>query len=403
MKSKRNNDNITEILLKNRLEKDNQNITTTRKTINKTKPSSKKKNNLNFDEKSKKKIIAGVLITLSVLIIILSIVLAKSNPNDKKKVKTKETNKSSQSVEQTKKTEPTTEEKYEIKSSIIVQGKRAMEIYSVSKVSLERYADYINDFSSKVPGVNVYSMLAPTSVAFYGPSKYRTGAHSQEKGIQIAYDKMNSNIKKISVYQNIDKHKDEYLYFRTDHHWTARGAYYAYEVFAPVAGVQAAPLSKHQTGKLDGFVGSYYRYTKDETLQKNPDYVEYFKPVTNTTATVYSGPEMSGGYNIDVINSSVTASNKYLAFIGGDHAVLKIKTDAPGGRKIVLIKESYGNAFAPFLCDNFSEVYVLDPRRFDGKLSDFVKKNGITDVLFLNYTFATSNPTYLKGLTKMLS
>ncbi|MDO5015371.1 MAG: DHHW family protein [Clostridia bacterium] len=447
MKNKNKNENVTNFLLKSRLEKENKG-----EKINVTPPQfNKKTNNLKSndgksskkdfikepknDSKSSKvpiklieakpynknsskankeniknKITAALLILIALLIIFVAIFRAKMQTEKKEEITTiqKQTetvapnNSVSQTTQTTKPTAPTTEAKYEIKSSILVQGTRAMEIYYVSPKSLQRYAGTLNTFANKVPGVNVYSIIAPTSVEFYGPSKYRTGSHSQIKGIQIASDAMNSKIKKVYVRDNLEKHKNEYLYFRTDHHWTARGAYYAYETFASSAGFSHVSLSSHQSGRLNDFVGSYYRYTKDDVLKKNPDYVEFFKPTTSTTATVYNDASMTGGYEIKVINDGVTASNKYLAFIGGDHALLKIKTNVSNGRKIVLIKESYGNAFAPFLCNNFSEVYVVDPRKFNSKLDTFVKNNNITDVVFLNYTFAMSNPTYMKGLTAML-
>ena len=86
------------------------------------------------------------------------------------------------------------------------------------------------------------------------------------------------------------------------------------------------------------------------------------------------------------------SSNKYLAFLGGDHGVTKITTDAPGNRSIVVIKESYANAFVPWLCNNYKTVYVIDPRQINVNLANFVKTNSIDEVLFLNYMFIPTNP-----------
>ena len=110
---------------------------------------------------------------------------------------------------------------------------------------------------------------------------------------------------------------------------------------------------------------------------------------------------MSDGYGIQVINTETTSSNKYLAFIGGDHGVIKITTDAQSDRSIVVIKESYANAFVPWLCANYKTVYVLDPRMLTVKLADFVKTNSIDEVLFLNYMFIPTNPKYMAALEKM--
>ena len=86
-----------------------------------------------------------------------------------------------------------------------------------------------------------------------------------------------------------------------------------------------------------------------------------------------------------------SAANKYMCFIGGDNPVSTIHNkDIKDGSSIVVIKESYGNAFVPFLVDSYEYVYVIDYRYFDGNLIDFVEENDIEDVLFLNYISTTS-------------
>ena len=89
-------------------------------------------------------------------------------------------------------------------------------------------------------------------------------------------------------------------------------------------------------------------------------------------------------------------------FIEGDNPILKYDTANKNGKSILMVKESYGNAFAPFLTDNYETVYVVDPRKVDLNLTSFVQQQGIDDVLFLNYAFAPSNPTYRRAFEKML-
>ena len=130
--------------------------------------------------------------------------------------------------------------------------------------------------------------------------------------------------------------------------------------------------------------------------------MEYFLPPVNTTATASdTDAAMSDGYGIQVINTETTSSNKYLAFIGGDHGVIKITTDAQSDRSIVVIKESYANAFVPWLCANYKTVYFVDPRQMDVNLASFVKTNAIDEVLFLNYMFIPSNPKFMNALENM--
>ncbi len=308
-------------------------------------------------------------------------------------------------------TAPTTEaartEEYGIVNYILLMGDAGMEMYSVAKQKLTDYGTTVAKLAQTVPEVRVFALLAPTRIEFYGPEEYRTGSHSQKRGIEIAYAAMGDKVVRVNAYDSIQAHTQEYLYFRTDHHWTARGAYHAYEAFCAAAGLPAPePLSAHETARLDGFVGSMYRYTQSEKLKNNPDYVEVFYPTVEASGQFYSTPAMNDGKNLRIISTKINdPASKYMAFIQGDKPLIKMTTNVENGQKILLIKESYGNAFAPFLLENYSEVYVLDPRQ-EGvqgmNLPQFLRDNGIQNVLFLNYMMAPSNSKYMKPLTAMI-
>ena len=111
---------------------------------------------------------------------------------------------------------------------------------------------------------------------------------------------------------------------------------------------------------------------------------------------------MENGRKVFVVARAVNSDNKYLAFIGGDQPLEKIVTSNKNGKKILVIKESYGNALVPFLCDNYEEVYVVDPRKTNFNLASFVKNQSIDEVLMINYTFAMANETYKNALQAML-
>lgn len=279
--------------------------------------------------------------------------------------------------------------------------KAAMELYTADS-RMKDYSVVINSFASKVPDSQVYVLLAPTSLEFYSAEKYHTGNKSEKKGIQMAYDALNSNIKTVDAYSKIQPHTDEYIYFRTDHHWTARGAYYGYTAFTEVAGLTPKPLSSYQSGKIEGFVGSYYGFTQSEMLKENPDYVEYFLPQTQATGVYSYDAAMTNQIPLAIVRTQVENSNKYLAFIQGDTPVAKITTGNKNGKKIIVVKESYGNAFVPFLIENYEEIYVTDPRKISMDLPAFVKEHGIQDVLMINYVFAPYNKGYMDSLKKMV-
>ena len=304
----------------------------------------------------------------------------------------------------------TTPQEYRNTGAIIVQGNRAMEIFGKNENGLKRYAGYISAFAEKVPKATVYMILAPTSIEFYGPEEYHTGDRSQKKGMEVAYAAVTAkNVKTVNVYKELERYVDEeYVYFRTDHHWTARGAYHAYVAFSKIAGFKPIPLEGRKTGKFDTFVGTLYTWSGASILKEDPDYLEYFYPKAETTAFRYPNGYIRDEEAIpmQVINENPPAG-KYTCFIEGDNPVTKISTGLNTGRKVVIIKESYGNSFAPYLCDHFDEVWVIDPRKVNEganeiDLASFVHSHDITDVVFLNYMFAATSPQYIDPFNKLL-
>ena len=296
----------------------------------------------------------------------------------------------------------TPDEDATVKGTIILSGDRAMEIYSYSETSVKRYASIINSLAKSVPTAKVYSIVAPTAVEFYGTKKYRSGVHSQHDAIKNVYSMLDPSVTAVDVYSPIMEKADEYIYFRTDHHWTARGAYYAYTAFCKAANTTAPDISSYKTHSFDGFLGSLYRQTQSSALKNNPDYVECFELLNQAENTVYTSSAMTDGVKTYIVAKKISSDNKYLAFISGDQPLEKITTNVTNGKKILVIKESFGNAFVPFLCNNYQEVYVVDPRKIDMNLPEFIKNNGIGEVLAINYSFGMSNKFYCDSLESMI-
>ena len=170
-----------------------------------------------------------------------------------------------------------------------------------------------------------------------------------------------------------------------------RGAYQAYIAFCKTAGLTPVSLEEMEHHQIDGFLGTFYSQTHDQQLAATPDFVEYFVPPVEYTAWRYST-----GSPYTPVESSLFASyatsgpNTYSVFLHGDFPLLHVQTGNNTGRKIMIIKESFGNAFAPFLVSHYDDVYIVDQRYFELGVEDFVRENGITDLLFLNNIFAVN-------------
>ncbi|MBQ8494239.1 MAG: hypothetical protein IJ465_00585 [Clostridia bacterium] len=284
--------------------------------------------------------------------------------------------------------------------AILVRGDMAFEYYAFVRSTADKYINVINDAGNRLKGTaTVYDMLVPTSIDVMLPASERPSA-SSDQGAAIAYmyGSMNGNVKTVDARSALLAHNKEYLYFHTDHHWTALGAYYAYDAFMQAQGKTATPLADYKQHAFDGFLGSFYADTKDTDLKLGADTVYAYEPFGNVTMTYRkdtNGAENPYKVITDVTNWS--ARYKYNTFIAGDQPLVTITNhDIKDNSSIVLVKESFGNAFAPLLASQYHKVYVLDYRYYTGGLQDFVKSHNVSTVLFLNNMSATRN-SYLVG------
>ena len=277
-----------------------------------------------------------------------------------------------------------------------------MQIFGGSQTMAERYANTINSYTNALDGVQVYSMVIPTPIEFYLPPKYQGISPSQKENIELINSHLLPQVKRVDAYSEIEKQKDDYLYFRTDHHWTARGAYAAYLAFCRSAGLEPVALSDMERHQIDGFLGTYYNQTQDLKLAKTPDFVEYFVPSVKCQTWQYRR-----GKPFDPVESTIFASyatggqNTYGVFLHGDYPLTHIKTDNKTGRKVLMTKESFGNAFAPFLVSHFDEVFVVDQRYFELNLTDFIREHGVTDLIFVNNIFAANTKIRIEELERI--
>ncbi len=298
-----------------------------------------------------------------------------------------------------------------LNNGIIVNGvdmygeKAGIMLFGGNDKQGERYANLISAYKKQLgDGVNVYNLVVPTSVEFYLPKRYSRYSNSEKDEIDFIYSKLSEDVIPVDAYSVLEEHKDEYIYFRTDHHWTDLGAYYAYTAFCGAIG-QTPPALADYTAitKEEPFVGSLYGYTSDVTLKNNPDVFTYYKTKSDFKGeSFYYDTFKSAGVN-PIYHEYATGSNMYGMFLGSDSAHVKITTSAGTGRKIVMFKESYGNAFAPYLIDSFDEIYVIDIRYFGRNAVDYIKQVGATDVLFINNVFAANTSMLINGIERMMT
>lgn len=303
---------------------------------------------------------------------------------------------SSQSSEQTE-TQPSqaqypaiSSDETVVKHGGVVQvGDAAYEVYNYSEEAADIYALSVNKAAADLNGkAKVYSLMIPLSSAITFPDNLldQLSGSDQKQAIRKIGDKLDAGVTYVDFYDELMAHRDEYIYFRTDHHWTARGAWYAYEKFCGAKGITPETLDSYETREFDGFLGSFYNDTgKDAKLGANPDVVTAYLPKMSAICHVEDSKGVKYDSNVIYDETNAPAGLKYSAFIAGDNPYTEIvNKDLTDGSSCIVIKESFGNSFVPFLVDHYQTIYVIDFRYWSGNITALSTEKGVTDVIFVN-------------------
>ncbi|MFK7692339.1 DHHW family protein [Paenibacillus sp. HJGM_3] len=296
------------------------------------------------------------------------------------------------------------EEKGKVQGKILILEDRAVNLFSYDPAAGQAYADEIHRIQERIDqlmpdSVHTSVILAPTAAEFLQSAKLRSLSDSQKNAIDEVYGKIKTKIAKVDAVSSLSPHTGEPLFFRTDHHWTASGAYYAYAALVQAKGMDPVPLTAYQTGEAPDFLGSFYTSTMNRQLAAHPDTVVYYKPnVSHRYVVHYSGPlEMP---LLDLSHAS--KKNKYRIFLSGDRPWSQITTQSDNQRSLLVIKDSYGNALVPFLLPHYREIYVVDPRQFDQPIVPFIQQHHIQEVLFINNAEVLMDQGFAQLLRKLV-
>jgi len=288
-------------------------------------------------------------------------------------------------------------------------GNTGYEMYTYVDSTAQKYAQCVNKVADDLAGTaDVYDIVVPLSSGVTLPDElYGQDIFSdQEKAEDSILGYMNGNVKTVPLYDTLMQHRDEYIYYRTDHHWTGLGAYYAYTQFCRKMGHNPNDETAYEKKDFDGFLGTFYNDTgSSQALGATPDTVTAYYPISGAKMDIFDENGSLVFDDVEVIcdESTAPAAYKYGAYIYGDNAYSVITNETiTDGSSCVLVKESFGNAFAPFLADHYQTVYVIDYRDWTGSLTDFVKTNGVDDVVFCNNLSAIRNSALIGKLFGIL-
>lgn len=273
-------------------------------------------------------------------------------------------------------------------SNGVFKGKKSYLLEDIALPDQERLKDNleaIKEFGKSYGEIPVYMMLVPNAANILSDKLPRLAVtENQAAQFKEIRESLGSQIIWIDAQKALKEHKDEDIYYHTDHHWTTLGAYYGYQQLAKTMKLDTAKASKLEpyavtsdfngtlsavSGYENGYREPIYIYAADKS-EEETDVVVNYVDEKKKTATLYDETKLKG-------------KDKYAVFLGGNYGMIDIRTTADSKERLLLIKDSYANCLIPFLTSNYREIVVIDPRYYYGDIHKVMEENKITSVLFL--------------------
>lgn len=268
------------------------------------------------------------------------------------------------------------------------------EISVLDEASYKENMDAVTAFAARYPDLKMHMLIAPNAAnilkeklpAFIATEDQNAQLKRTEEIVSAA------GIQWIDAAKTLNQHKNEEIYYRTDHHWTTKGAYYAFQEAAGDLGI----LQEEMTAFVPHTVTEAFNGTLSATSgyeRSRRENIDIYLPEKNDTEVVVNYVEEKEKSASMYSSEKLEEKDKYGMFLNGNHALVDIKTTSGKNRRLLILKDSYANCFVPFLTPYYREIVLVDPRYYYGDLDDLIEEDRITDVLFLynGNTFFTDN------------
>lgn len=225
----------------------------------------------------------------------------------------------------------------------------------------------------------VYFALIPDKSDLYSSLLPKNAPNDSEKEV-IDYCYGQSNATNVDMYSALSAHKDEYIFYRTDHHWTSLGAYYGLSALAESMGLPCPALDSYTDRHVvsEEFYGTTWSSSGFSWV--DPDTMEIFvnAPESLKVTSYPQGSPVEGKlYDFSFLEKK----DKYSMFMGGNCPMHVIETGNEDKPSLLILRDSYTDSLIPFLLDDFSEIHVLDLRYYHASLKAYIEQNDFDNVL----------------------
>lgn len=241
----------------------------------------------------------------------------------------------------------------------------------------------IKSFSESQSKIPVRMMLVPDAANVLNHSLPALAKpEDQTQMFSIVRKDLGDSVEWIDVSTELNKHKTEKIYYKTDHHWTTLGAFYAFQAAAPSLGIDGDLSGKYVSYTVsDSFNGMLA--SKSGVNFGEKEQIDIYVPTEEDTDLIVDYVD-EGKRSTSLYDSSkLKEKDQYTVFLGGNSSLLDIRTVSTSTKRLLLVKDSFANSFIPFLTPYYREIVVVDPRYYSGTINDLMDSYRISEVLFL--------------------
>ena len=241
----------------------------------------------------------------------------------------------------------------------------------------------IKSFSESQSKIPVRMMLVPDAANVLNHSLPSLAKpEDQTQMFSMVRKDLGDSVEWIDVSTELNKHKTEKIYYKTDHHWTTLGAFYAFQAAAPSLGIEGDLSGKYVSYAVsDSFNGMLA--SKSGVNLGEKEQIDIYVPTEEDTDLIVDYVD-EGKRSTSLYDSSkLKEKDQYTVFLGGNSSLLDIRTVSTSTKRLLLVKDSFANSFIPFLTSYYREIVVVDPRYYSGTINDLMDSYRISEVLFL--------------------
>ena len=241
----------------------------------------------------------------------------------------------------------------------------------------------MKSFSESQSKIPVRMMLVPDAANVLNHSLPSLAKpEDQTQMFSMVRKDLGDSVEWIDVSTELNKHKTEKIYYKTDHHWTTLGAFYAFQAAAPSLGIEGDLSGKYVSYAVsDSFNGMLA--SKSGVNLGEKEQIDIYVPTEEDTDLIVDYVD-EGKRSTSLYDSSkLKEKDQYTVFLGGNSSLLDIRTVSTSTKRLLLVKDSFANSFIPFLTPYYREIVVVDPRYYSGTINDLMDSYRISEVLFL--------------------